>query len=120
MSPWTAGGLNAIVRPLRTGSALETLLPQILHLVARPDFWHAGLDAALRRVRRRRRFRQQVLSWARQGQDHRDRAALGDLQRLGRALEGAARLAWLATQHGRHTAERRRLPAAGVAEAISP
>ena len=48
------------------------------------------------------------------------RAALGDLQRRRRALDGAAVVARLAASHGRYAADRRNLQAAAVAEAAPP
>src|SRR4051812_15446019 len=52
---WTihsAGG-NTIQRIRSKGRDHETVFPQNLHVVERPDLWHPALDLAVRRTGRR-------------------------------------------------------------------
>src|SRR5205085_12095652 len=83
--------------PLKPALLHETVLPQAIHMVERPDVWHAIVDVAVWRVGRHRRAGQSLLPHPGR-QDRSDAAflaALGDLQRLCRCVPYSAVMARL-------------------------
>src|SRR3978361_1772450 len=107
------------LRPFLNRRFDETVSAEILHMVERPDFWHAIVDMAFRRTGRRGRAGQSLLPH--QGPQDRSgrrlRTTLGGLQRLCRGEKSAAVLARLATPPRRYRAYRRdiRFPRMGEA-----
>src|SRR6187455_2413628 len=112
--------MNAALAEARS-STNENVFPALIHLVERPDLRDTALDVAFRRVGRGGRVRQSLLSQPRRQDrsDTADGAALGDLQRRGRGVLGAAVLARLAASHRGCAADRGALSAPALAEAAS-
>src|ERR1700730_8615558 len=87
------------------------------YLVERPDPKYGTAHIALRQIRRQGRIRQSLLPEPEDRQGAGLRAPLGDLCGRERGLDDPAWLVWLATSHGRSTANRRELrrPRVGTA-----
>src|ERR1700724_927689 len=87
------------------------------YLVERPDPKYGTAHIALRQIRRQGRIRQSLLPEPEDRQGAGLRAPLGDLCGRERGLDDPAWLVWLATSHGRSTANRRELrrPRGGTA-----